>query len=90
MGNLIQVTTFTNPAKAETGLADSAAPTAAKTLVISTSRIIAVQTRPTAYRTTGITDVTYNYPINEATLQVTLVCTETQAAILALGNAPLA
>lgn len=81
---LIQVTTFTNPLMYATGTADGKT---ASTRLINVRNIISVKTRATAYLTTGVTDVVYSYPVNEAMVQVTLICTETQAAILTAANA---
>lgn len=88
MANLIQITTFTDPTKWETGTQD--APTgAAKTIVINVNRILSVQTRVTAFRTSGITNVLYAILKDEANLQVNLIVTETQAAVLAAANGAL-
>jgi len=87
MANAITLTSFTNPDRAQTGTADGLTAVAK---VYNVENIISVSTRATAYRTTGITDVVIEYPVNQSVIQVPLICTETRAAILALMNAPLA
>lgn len=86
MAQFILVTTFTDPSKWETGTAD-AATGAAKTILLNVSRILTIQTRPTAFRTTGVTNILYVYPKNEATQQVTFIVTEIQSALLTAVNA---
>lgn len=84
MQALIQITTFTNPNQALNGTADG---TTATTRLINVRNILSVKTRATAYRTTGIVDLVYAWPVNEAITQVTFIITETQAAILTAANA---
>lgn len=86
MAQFIQVTTFTDATKWETGTAD-AATGAAKTILLNVSRILSIQTRPAAFRTSGITNILYVYPKNEATQQVTFIVTEAQSALLTAANA---
>lgn len=81
---LIQVTTFTNPAQALNGTGEGKT---ASTRLINVRDILSVKTRDTSYLTTGITDVVIKYYQNQAIFPVTLVCTETQAAILTAANA---
>lgn len=80
----IQITTFTNPNAVATGTGDGLT---ASTRLINTNKILSVKTRATAYRTTGIVDVVYEWPVNEAVTQVTFIVTETQAALLTAINA---
>jgi len=87
MANLITVTTFSSLSQAINGQAEA---TTATAVIINVKNIISVKTKVTAFQTTGVTDVLYEYPVNEAVFQVRLICTETAAAILALANAPLA
>ena len=82
--NLIQITTFTNPSQAINGQGDG---TTSSTRLINCRNILSVKTRATAYRTTGIVDLVYAWPVNEAVTQVTFIITETQAAILTAANA---
>lgn len=61
--------------------------TTASAIYINPARIISVKTRATAYLTTGITDVLYAVPVNNSELQVTLIVTQTAAAVNTAANA---
>lgn len=87
MSNLIKVTTFSVPSNVNTGVPIDGKVAAA--LIINVNNILSVQTRATPYLTTGVTNLVISYPINESVTQMTLVCTETADAILALANAAL-
>jgi len=79
--NLIPVTSFSKLANQETS------GTTTQTLYINPRFILSVSTRATPYATTGITNILYELPVNQASYQINLVVTETAAAIMALTNA---
>jgi len=81
LANLIPITSFSKLANQEVS------GTTTTPLVINVANIIAISTRVTPFSTTGITDVLYSLPVNNTSYQITLVCTETRAALLALANA---
>ena len=84
MANLISLTSFTTPSNVLEGKADGAT---ASAVLINVNRIVSVKTRATAYLTTGITDVVYDYRINGVQFFVALIVTEARAAILTSANA---
>lgn len=59
----------------------------ATSLVLNVRNILAVKTRTTAYQTTGVTDILYEFPVNEARYQVNLIVTEALSAIVTAANA---
>lgn len=85
MANLIAVTSYNklNPNVELSGTTTTAT-------VIAVNKIIGVTTRATAYNTTGVTDILYSFPVNNAEKQIVLTVTETRAAVLAAANAALA
>lgn len=87
MANLIVVTTFSPMSQAINGQAEAKVATA---ITINVANIISVKTRPTAFQTTGITNLVYALPVNESMQQVTLICTEAATAIVTAANAALA
>jgi len=80
MSQLITVTTFSKLAVVDQPV------TTAIPMVINVARIVSITTRAVAFQTTGVTNVVYALPVNNTTYQITLVCTETRAALLALAN----
>lgn len=85
MANLISVTSWS-----PLSLNNETPLSAAAVVLINPAKILSVKTRGTAYATTGVTDIVYEYPINQMHYQLTLIVTETRAAVLAAANAPLA
>lgn len=81
MANLIVVTSWTNLDY------QSTENTAATAIVINTAKIISVKTRTVPFKTTGITDIVYEFPINQMRYQITLTVTEAEAAIVTAANA---
>jgi hypothetical protein len=83
MSNLITVTTFTSLSQSINGNGDGAAAVAK---LINVRDIVEVKTRTTAYLTTGVTDVKYKYQVNNQLFVITLIVTESQAALLTAAN----
>lgn len=81
MANLIVVTSWT-----KLNYQNSENPVATAT-VINTKNILSVSTRPVPFKTTGITDIVYEYPYNQMRYQLTLTVTEAEAAIVTAANA---
>jgi len=79
--NLIPVNSFSKLSNQETSA------TATSLLYINPRNILSVTTRPTAYQTTGVTNILYELPYNQVRYQVNLIVTETAAAVMALTNA---
>jgi len=79
--NLIPVTSYSKLSNQETSA------TVTQTLYINPRNILSVTTRTTAYNTTGVTNILYELPYNQARYQVNLIVTETAAAVMALTNA---
>lgn len=84
MANLIQVQSFSKLAYQETTV------TTAQPLVINVSRIISVSARTSTTLPTGVTTILYELPYNQMRYQISLVVTDTVAAVLAAANAALA
>lgn len=80
--NLIVVTAWNNGLNASGAMGKTT-----KTIAINTKNIVSVQTRATAYQTTGVTDIVYEVPVNNSKIQAVLVVTETQAAVVTAANA---
>lgn len=87
MANLITVTTYSSLSQSQNGK-PAALPGVAT--VINVDKIISITTRSNTALPLGVSVVLYEVPINEASTQVELICTETRAALLALANAALA
>ena len=84
MANLIQLSSFSPVAVVPTPS------TTASDVLVNVSNIISVKTLDTAYETTGVTQVNYLLPVNNTSYVIELIVEETQAAVLAAANAPLA
>lgn len=85
MANLIEVNSFTG-----LDLNNETPASAATAMLINPAKIVSVETLATAIETTGITSIVYEGKINSQDYQFNLIVEETQAAVLAAANAPLA
>lgn len=56
-------------------------------VLVNVNSIISVQTRATAYQTTGVSNVLISVPLNQTAQQVQLIVTEARSAILTAANA---
>lgn len=87
MANLISLPVF-NTAIDDTGV--YAASTSV--MLLNVSRIISVKTLTGSaiVNSTGVTAINYQYQVNNANRQASVITTQTTAQVLALANAPLA
>lgn len=84
MANLISLTSFT---ALDPNNTDPRATGAATSVIINTKNILSVKTRATAFRTTGVTDVVYELPVNRSRQSIVLVVTEAASAVVTAANA---
>lgn len=84
MAKLIALTSYNG---VDPNSAQDPTATTTQTVYINPDLIVDVQTRTPAYNTTGVTNVFYNLPVNNSNVMITLVVTQTAAAVAALAQA---